>query len=570
MVKTNISISPWWGATWFTSGRGIDANRLKMKIIEVYLKSSPNLIHVLGDGRAEEGALYVDLQIPEDAIPTTNFEIWVTTWHVLQSNWWIADWTLIVAKNPDSEFQMLCSDTGVVYYKKGDEWVLLWWSWFVIEEAVCELFDSTKSYQAWDIVIHQGNRFIANEAIPAWAWDQTKWTHETIQEAIDKKSQSMFVTEDEYNALPARKESDWNLYIFVDEHPTIVEPESIVFKVRADENGNLVIGTWWWRNTVWVTESVPYDWDVRIDGSRESTRYQKAWTDPITRALTIATWLTPNSIHTVKITPHNTSSPYKRARAYGWYGSLVADKLVEVIFDGCAKGFCDSATYTWPYYMADTYRECVNLRTAPAETLPDTITQIWVCYRSWEFYGCTWLTAPAVEYMPDGVTQIGDWFKQQQYRWCTWLTRWADEVMAEGASLSWYWLRMEQYYGCTWIKKTGREHVYTTHKYVWDAYKASQYKNCTWLEEITLWSNSNILTAWSTVDNFRDDMFVWCPDWVVMTCEWRPTTLVRYAGVFTNSNSLSECRVPSAYLQEYIDSTDHPWNEFNNSIYVWY
>lgn len=59
----------------YTAGRGIDANRLKMKIIEVYLKSSPNLIHVLGDGRAEEGALYVDLQIPEDAIPTTEFEI---------------------------------------------------------------------------------------------------------------------------------------------------------------------------------------------------------------------------------------------------------------------------------------------------------------------------------------------------------------------------------------------------------------------------------------------------------------------------------------------------------------
>ena len=184
MQKTNISINPW-QTSWFTAWQGIDPQRLKQKIIEVYLRSTDNLIHVEWDGMTEEWAIYVDLQIPAWATPNTEFEIGVTTWHVLQADGWIADWTLLVAKNADSEFQMLYADNGMVYYKKIDTREPFGASGFALETSIAELFSSSKAYSEWDVVMYEWDRYYAKEDLVAWAWNPAKRQHESVQEALE-------------------------------------------------------------------------------------------------------------------------------------------------------------------------------------------------------------------------------------------------------------------------------------------------------------------------------------------------------------------------------------------------
>lgn len=72
----------------YTAGDGIDIST--DKVISVLLREENNLIHLNSNNE-----LYTDLQIVAWAKPTDDFEVWVTTWRVLESDGRPKTWTLL-------------------------------------------------------------------------------------------------------------------------------------------------------------------------------------------------------------------------------------------------------------------------------------------------------------------------------------------------------------------------------------------------------------------------------------------------------------------------------------------
>lgn len=84
------------------------------KVINLLLRSEDNLI------KLDENEIYVDLQLESWIQPSDNFPVWVTTGRVIQNDWWIATWTLLVFKTTSWDYvTWIYWDDGKLYIDNG-------------------------------------------------------------------------------------------------------------------------------------------------------------------------------------------------------------------------------------------------------------------------------------------------------------------------------------------------------------------------------------------------------------------------------------------------------------------
>jgi hypothetical protein len=230
----------------------------------------------------------------------------------------------------------------------------------------------------------------------------------------------------------------------------------------------------------------------------------------MSKFLTIATWLTAWSIHTVKITP--VSESYWRARAFCyWYNNSASVYLREILYDWSYKWYASSSAVTWNFFRCQQYYWCTNLTTIPDEVMADTVTFIWEDFRLEQYYGCTSLTRAWVESMPNSVTTIKTEFRYSQYEWCTSLITWATEVMPSGTVDISDSFRACQYKWCTSLTSCPNEAMSPWTLNI-DLFRASQYEWCTSLitpavEYLPQWIRISVSSynGW-----FRGSQYKWC------------------------------------------------------------
>lgn len=107
------------------------------KVVNLLLRSLNNLIKINADDEA-----YVDLQLADWIEDDANMPVWVNVGRVLQADWWLATWTLLVAKTTSAdEIRFLFADDGKLYT---DNWT---WTFkqIYLKSEVDALFQQLRS-----------------------------------------------------------------------------------------------------------------------------------------------------------------------------------------------------------------------------------------------------------------------------------------------------------------------------------------------------------------------------------------------------------------------------------------
>lgn len=273
--QTPISHFPWWPnlSAWV----GIDPEALTHRIIEVLLREENNLIQV-----TEDNELYVDLQLPNWVAPTDDFPVGVTTWsvqavdgrpytgtllHYETTSWDYCQW--LRGNNGNLYFDGWDGTWKQVYYADQvlallDEYIRridFYWSAEVISNGTITLSLSTtvtpnanfqvlpptevKDGQTYILRVNN-EATVYNMSLSPLIYNPHQVDLSLTENAIDmfvflgvngslelqpmrNGIRSMFKTQEEYNALPASKTTDGNLYIIVDTH---INPQWLCFKAE--------------------------------------------------------------------------------------------------------------------------------------------------------------------------------------------------------------------------------------------------------------------------------------------------------------------------------------------------
>ena len=79
----------------------------------------------------EDNELYVDLQLDAWIQPSDDFPVWVTTWKILQEDWWQQSWIILNWKTTSWDYvRFIYANDGKLYY---DPWTWVWieiWAWW--------------------------------------------------------------------------------------------------------------------------------------------------------------------------------------------------------------------------------------------------------------------------------------------------------------------------------------------------------------------------------------------------------------------------------------------------------
>ena len=101
----------------YTAGTGIEIT--DNKVINVLLRALNNLIMV-----NEDNELYVDLQLMDGILPTSDFPVGVTTGKILQSDWWQQSGLILNWKTTSGDYcRWIYANDGKLYY---DPWTWVW------------------------------------------------------------------------------------------------------------------------------------------------------------------------------------------------------------------------------------------------------------------------------------------------------------------------------------------------------------------------------------------------------------------------------------------------------------
>ena len=156
--------------SWGT-GIGIDTN----KVISVLLREENNLIQVNGDNE-----LYTDLQLVSNIKPTDDFPVGVTTWKILQSDWWTQSGLLLNWKTTSGDYaRWIYANDWKIYFDNGTgTWKQVYYSSEVdnLIQTLRNYVDAT--YQpkltAWTWITIDQNNVISSTWWGWWGtWDVT-------------------------------------------------------------------------------------------------------------------------------------------------------------------------------------------------------------------------------------------------------------------------------------------------------------------------------------------------------------------------------------------------------------
>ncbi len=108
-IKDGIIPYTWWQGIEITDNH----------VINVLLRALNNLIHV-----NENRELYVDLQLMDNILPTSDFPVGVTTGKILQANGWQKSWLILNRKTTSGDYcRWIYANDGKLYY---DPWTWVW------------------------------------------------------------------------------------------------------------------------------------------------------------------------------------------------------------------------------------------------------------------------------------------------------------------------------------------------------------------------------------------------------------------------------------------------------------
>lgn len=154
--------------TWGT-GIGIDTN----KVISVLLREENNLIQVNGDNE-----LYTDLQLVANIKPSDDFPVGVTTWKILQSDWWTQSGLLLNRKTTSGDYaRWLYWADGELYF----DWGQGTWKQVYYSDEVLALFTQLRGELATVAFSGDYNDLINR---PAFLQEQADWD-QTDTDALD-------------------------------------------------------------------------------------------------------------------------------------------------------------------------------------------------------------------------------------------------------------------------------------------------------------------------------------------------------------------------------------------------
>lgn len=107
----------------YTGWQGIEITN--NHVINVLLRELNNLIHV-----NEDRELYVDLQLDDWIEPDDDFPVGVTTWKILQEDWWTQSGIILNWKTTSGDYvRFIYANDWKLYYDPGTwVWIEIWWS----------------------------------------------------------------------------------------------------------------------------------------------------------------------------------------------------------------------------------------------------------------------------------------------------------------------------------------------------------------------------------------------------------------------------------------------------------
>lgn len=120
-------------------------------VINVLLRELNNLIHV-----NEDRELYVDLQLDAGIAPDDDFPVWVTTWEILQEDWWPQNGTIINWKTTSWDY------TRIIY---ANDWKLYYDPWTWVWNPFLSPWDLTIATASEPWILKLGSDVVQTEAI---------------------------------------------------------------------------------------------------------------------------------------------------------------------------------------------------------------------------------------------------------------------------------------------------------------------------------------------------------------------------------------------------------------------
>lgn len=241
----------------YTWGIGIEITN--NHVINVLLRELNNLIQV-----NEDRELYVDLQLADNILPNDNFPVWVTTWKILQENWWQQSWLIINRKTTSGDYtRLIYANDQKLYY---DPWT---WQWIQI-------------LSTWDIsgIIQQIQNIIDAEL-------SNYYTKQEVNELLNNIAWLKFIKLNDISDLPAVWDNGIIYLIPNSQDPTICDMYVWIDSTQQYE----VIGTtavdmsWYvtiatvqtitWAKTFTIEPVLPNKTtDATNDGTRPATEAQ--------------------------------------------------------------------------------------------------------------------------------------------------------------------------------------------------------------------------------------------------------------------------------------------------------
>ena len=188
-----------------------------------------------------------------------------------------------------------------------------------------------------------------------------------------------------------------------------------------------------------------------------------------------------------------------------------------------------------------------------------------------------WLSTPWATYLTEIVydssymwyavsaTDTWAYFRWLEYRWCTNLTAPAEEFLPDTVSTIWNGFRTQQYYGCTSLTYATEEVLPNSVTSIGTTFRSTQYHGCTALTEIKWWKDLSIgNSTW-----YRNQQFNGCTSnktVKVLSDVWYGA----YNSYTLDNSYVTSVSVPSAYLNNFKNSSNYPWVWITDSKFIWY